>query len=212
MRTIFFFLFSAFCLSSSGQTWEEWWEQKETQIKYLKEQIVALQAYSKVVNKGYDIAKDGLDIIGQIKKGDFDLHSEKFLLLMLVNPLIANSERVKEAFNLTSDINAAISAILKKLKEGDELTSNEINYIKKVLIRLKERAANSLQEIIKLSSSYSYELSDDERVKRINGHQIELEDQLSFTWSFQSQIQLLVLQRIKERKSVSSTRNQYGLK
>ncbi len=39
------------------------------------EQLAALQAYIKVAEKGYTIAEQGLQTIGQIKNGEFTLHS-----------------------------------------------------------------------------------------------------------------------------------------
>jgi 3-phenylpropionate/cinnamic acid dioxygenase small subunit len=44
----------------NAQTFDEWFKQKETQIKYLVEQIGALKAYGEVVKRGYDIAHNGL--------------------------------------------------------------------------------------------------------------------------------------------------------
>ena len=51
----------------SAQTLAEWTQQNKTQIKYLVEQIAALQAYALVAEKGYSIAKTGLNAIGNIK-------------------------------------------------------------------------------------------------------------------------------------------------
>ena len=60
------------------QTWDEWFRQKETQKKYLLEQIAALNVYLGYVKEGYSIARDGLRIINDIKQGDFKLHDDKF--------------------------------------------------------------------------------------------------------------------------------------
>jgi 3-phenylpropionate/cinnamic acid dioxygenase small subunit len=40
-----------------AQNWKEWTQQKKTQIKYLVNQIAALQIYATYVEKGYAIAK-----------------------------------------------------------------------------------------------------------------------------------------------------------
>src|SRR5258706_10649819 len=68
-----------------GQTYDEWFRQQKTQIKYLTEQIAALQVYAGYVEKGYKIAKDGLDAIHAIKQGDFSLHNKYFSSLKNVN-------------------------------------------------------------------------------------------------------------------------------
>lgn len=44
----------------NAQTFAEWFKQKETQKKYLIQQIVAFQMYLGYVQKGYSIAQKGL--------------------------------------------------------------------------------------------------------------------------------------------------------
>ncbi len=63
-----------------AQTFDEWFKQQETQKKYLIQQIAALQVYTGYVQKGYSVAKKGLATIGSIKEGDFNLHSNFFVL------------------------------------------------------------------------------------------------------------------------------------
>ena len=52
--------------------------QKETQIEYLLTQIAGLQIYIELAQKGYAIYKDGLDLITDIKDGEFSLHRDYF--------------------------------------------------------------------------------------------------------------------------------------
>ena len=51
-----------------AQTWAEWFQQKQTQKKYLIEQIAALQVYLGYAKKGYDIASKGIHLL----QGDVD--------------------------------------------------------------------------------------------------------------------------------------------
>ena len=81
-----FLLVIASCVQA--QNWQEWTQQKKTQIKYLVSQIAAYQVYATYVEKGYVIAKKGLTAIQNIKKGDFSLHDEYFTSLKNVNPKI----------------------------------------------------------------------------------------------------------------------------
>ena len=67
-------LLLSFAESISAQTFDEWFNQKATQRKYLIQQIAALEVYTGYVSDGYSIAKKGLNIIHDIKNGDFNLH------------------------------------------------------------------------------------------------------------------------------------------
>ena len=45
--------------AAKAQTFAEWFQQKKTQIKYLTEQIAALEQYGNYVKQGYRIAQGG---------------------------------------------------------------------------------------------------------------------------------------------------------
>lgn len=89
MKMIFLIAIILFTHSAKAQTWEEWFRQKETQKKYLLEQIAALQVYIDYAQKGYKIASNGLEIIEQIKTGDLNQHQVFFNSLKRINPAIA---------------------------------------------------------------------------------------------------------------------------
>lgn len=62
----------------NAQTVEEWVSQKKTQIKYLVQQIANLQAQIIQLKKGYDVAKDGWNMIHDMTNGEFTLHKDYF--------------------------------------------------------------------------------------------------------------------------------------
>jgi len=90
MKTILVILLLALSMFSYSQTVEEWTKQKKTQIKYLLQQIAANKVYLDYIEKGYGIARNGLNTIQSIKKGDFNLHSDFVSSLIKVNPKIKN--------------------------------------------------------------------------------------------------------------------------
>ena len=85
-----------------AQTFAEWFQQKRTQIKYLEKQIAALEVYKGIVEKGYQLAKDGTNVIAVIKQGDYELHQQYFASLQNVNPTILLDPNVQSAFRMTS--------------------------------------------------------------------------------------------------------------
>ena len=81
---------------SHAQNWNEWFRQKRTQIRYLVNQLAALQVYIELGQEGYAIYRDGLQLVGDIKNGDFNLHKDYLGSLMLVNPAIKRYKKVAE--------------------------------------------------------------------------------------------------------------------
>ncbi|SHL37359.1 hypothetical protein SAMN05444266_103113 [Chitinophaga jiangningensis] len=66
------------CNKTLGQLSQEWFNQKQTQRKYLAIQIANLQMYLNYIKTGYRTANFGLNTIHTIKSGDYSLHDNFF--------------------------------------------------------------------------------------------------------------------------------------
>lgn len=86
--TVFCTIFLLLPYFSHSQTFNEWFRQKKTQIKYLTEQIAHLQAQIILIKKGCDIARDGWELITDFKNGEFSLHEDHFNRKERINPAI----------------------------------------------------------------------------------------------------------------------------
>ncbi|MGF7231958.1 hypothetical protein [Arachidicoccus sp.] len=82
MKKIWLLLSLALCVGCttklSAQTFAEFFKQKQTQKKYLLQQVAALEAYTQLAKKGYAIVGSGLRLIGAIKSGKCSLDKEYF--------------------------------------------------------------------------------------------------------------------------------------
>lgn len=73
-----------------AQTFDEWFRQKSTQLKYLRQQIAALSAYSGVTEDGYRIVGRGTDSIAAVKRSDVGMFAGYFSSLGTAKPAIRN--------------------------------------------------------------------------------------------------------------------------
>src|SRR6476661_750300 len=89
---------------ANAQTFDEWFKQKKTQIKYLQEQIAALRSYGALVNKGYDIAQNGLTSIFNSKDKDHKQHDNYFNSLWKAKPDIRSYRKVASIFQMKNHI------------------------------------------------------------------------------------------------------------
>src|SRR5690242_14173593 len=96
MKNILLFVPMVICYASFGQNTQEWTRQKKTQIKYLLQQIAANKVYIEYLEKGYNIARKGLQAINDIKRGDFDLSFDFFESQKNVNPEIKTWTKVAD--------------------------------------------------------------------------------------------------------------------
>src|SRR5438093_6658250 len=109
----------------AAQTFSEWFEQKETQKKYLIEQIAALQTYLGYVQKGYSIAQKGLTTISNIKNGEFNLHTDYFNSLRSVNPNIKSCAKVADIIAMQLRIVQAYKNTYRQVREWNVFNSGE---------------------------------------------------------------------------------------
>src|SRR5882757_805563 len=73
---------------SKAQTFAEWFSQGKTQIKYLTQQIAALNACETSIRQGYNMLKGEWTAIGYFKNGEFGLHQSYYTSLSNVNPQV----------------------------------------------------------------------------------------------------------------------------
>lgn len=181
------------------------------QRKVLLQQIAALKVYIDAAQKGYSIAKKGLNTIGDLKRGDFKLHTDYFNSLKKVNPKIKNYIRVAEIIGLQLKIMKSYRRTYTDFKEGDLFHGSELDYMKRVFGRLMDNCNDTLDELIIVTTDGQFEMKDDERIERIDSLYYLMMDNYSFIQSFNKQAKLLRLSRVKESKEVQMTSKRYGI-
>lgn len=189
-----------FLKEGEAQTFREWFRQKKTQIDYLVKQIVGLQIYIEQAREGYEIAEKGLNLIGNIKDGDFTLHRDFFAALSNVNPAISNSKQVADIIRWQLHILEVSKNNFPVVQSSEYLSEKEINYISGVYGRINKQALDHIKELLALTTPGEYVLSDDERLQRINRLHVTVGDQNTFIRSFADQTNVLIAQRKQENQ------------
>jgi len=198
--TIFFGLLMS--LSCSAQNAKEWFQQQKTQKEYLIQQIVALKVYLRYLKDGYDIAKKGLTIVGDIKDLNFKDHSTYFESLKLVNTSVKNSAKVSLIVAYQNQIVNEFRTLRRN--SDNQLTPDEIKYIKDVYENLMNECELSLAVLTQVISDRNLEMKDDERLAAIDAVYEEMKDKYAFTKSFMNSTSLLILQRAKEQFEIEA--------
>lgn len=62
----------------NGQTFSEWWQQKKTRIKYLRQQAAILGILKETIEKGYEGAEEGVDSVGAIAEEELAQHAQSW--------------------------------------------------------------------------------------------------------------------------------------
>lgn len=191
---------------SSAQTWNEFFKQKKTQVKYLGQQIAALELYIGYARKGYEIIDGGINVVKEMSSGEFSLHRNFFASLAAVNPVIKNSVRVLEI----TDRQISILALLEHWK-SDELTRQEQINLDLVKANLLGECLLDMEALFLIMSSGKLELTDDQRLQRLEKIWLSMQDKYAFAVSFSRGITKLLNDRKTEAEDIAALRNMYLL-
>lgn len=211
MKLLLVILLVSKSLFSYCQTFEEWTQQKKTQIKYLVQQIAANKVYIEYVQKGYLIVNKGLATIRNIKNGDFNLHRDFFGSLKQLNPRIKKYVKVVDIIAYQMKIIKEIKKTMQGIKETGQLTADELDYCKMVFENLLEECLKNVEELIIVIGDDELEMKDDERIKRIDALYADMQNKYAFSSSFSEEMGLLSVQRLGEQIEINRSKILIGL-
>jgi len=211
IKKIAFILFVTFFSISTlhSQTWDEWFRQRKTRIKYLLAQIAKFEVYLKLADKGNDIMQDGLTLISDIKKGDLSLHTVFFNHLKTVSPAVKNYSKVADMLTMQIKILTDYKIYAKQFKSSGVFSDNEIEYLNSVFTSLQNRVLEDADQLLILLTDAELQMKDNERLKRIDKLYTETSEQYEFLYGFGQRVQLQTLQRQRELKDMETLKKIY---
>lgn len=186
-------------LQVRAQTFAEFYSQKKKQREYLLKQVAGLQIYIGYAKKGYDIMSLGMQTVSDIKSGEFGLHSAFFSSLKAINPVILNNTKIAEIITLQ----LAISKSFNGVRLNPILSDSDRNYIRAVRSKLLKDCLKDLEELWRIISSGKVEMTDDERIKRIDQVYMNVREKSAFTKSFIGEVSLFIGQKESEKRSIN---------
>lgn len=192
---------------AKAQTFSEWFRQKKTQIKYLTDQVAALNAFETSVRQGYNELKSDWTAIGDFKNGEFSLHETYYQSLSRVNPEVAKSTDMAATQSEQQSIISQFNAI----GSVSGLTEDELAYIRSVQQNIIAGCARDMADLQTVLSSGELSMSDDERIKRIAGISGDVRDKYLFTCHFCWEVRLLGIQRSRKNNESQTLNQWYGI-
>jgi len=195
-----------FSLSSQAQSWDEIFKQKKTQKKYLLQQILAMKVYAGYLKDGYDIASQGINSIKAFSNGEFTLHNDFFNSLEMVSPVIRENKKIADIVGWQVSIKKDFNLIVKVGSNA-----HHKSYVENVRAEVFKHCEFDLDELLLLVSTGELEMSDDERLKRLEKIHRRMQDKFEFTRSFISQIKVLDQQIEQEKRNLEKSLDLYQI-
>jgi hypothetical protein len=175
------------------------------------EQLAALQAYIKVAEKGYSIAEQGLQTIGQIKNGEFSLHSAFVSSLKAVSPAVGNMAEVAEIIGLEASMISQFSHKLSSWRQSAWLQPAEVSYIESVYTSVVNNGQELTMALLNLTTDGQLSMTDGERINRIQQMDKNMQQQYRMVQAFTNQTDLLAVQRQQEGNDIGTLKGMYGI-
>ncbi|GEP98567.1 hypothetical protein CCY01nite_48270 [Chitinophaga cymbidii] len=168
-KTILILLLMVLAGSVRAQLAAEWLRQNQTQRRYLAIQIAALQQYLSLARQGYQAVSGGLQVVGQIKRGEFDIHSAFFSSLQYVSPFIRRHQKV---LNLAGSY-ASLIEHFRRMRARWETIEGFPSWKRSILVdaylQFSDDLARDLLFLTDLLTDRRFELNDAERLEQV-GH------------------------------------------
>ncbi|WP_345954637.1 hypothetical protein [Mucilaginibacter sp. PAMB04168] len=199
-----------FILLSSAvqaQTFAEWWSQKKTQLKYLQQQIVALQVYGGYVRQGYQLSQEGLGSISAWTGKEFSLHAAYYASLKAVKPLIQNDPKALEIFRYASAIPGQFDQLTAF---AGPVASHQV-YITAVRQKVLQECGRDIDQLQLVMTSGKAEMTDDERIERLDQLYASMKDKYAFTLAFGNQVKMLSGQMQGQQAEIQAQRRLYAI-
>lgn len=195
-------LLLATSMSSHAQTFNEWFKQKETQTKYLIEQVVAYRLLLSQTRDGYNIMRNGLGTIHGFTSGEFGDHQSYIFSLDAVSPEVRNHQRVEDFTGLQQRFLREWQAINVFIVNNPGLAPPESGYISGIHQKVLRKAGNLSTEFQDALANRKMQMTDAERIERIDYlYRDYLKNYLVFK-RFNSQVKSLVVSRRYDRNTI----------
>jgi len=198
---------SAIATTLKAQTVAEWFDQKNTQTKYLLQQIAALQIYAAYYKQGNNIAHNGLSSIFGSLTSENGLHTTYYNNLKNVNPAVKNNKQVSDIMQWQKDILTRMG----NLDKTANLNENERQYIVQVKSALFKDCNGQITELQNVVTDNKLQMSDEERLKHIGVIHTAMQDNYRFASSFADQVKVYAFQRVQENNNIITEKKIYGI-
>ena len=177
--------------------------QKAADLKSVGKQIALLQLYIGWIEKGYSIARSGLSLIGEIKQGEFNLHSVFFGSLNSVNPSIRKYAKVASIVTTVQSISKGLSEI----GQIQNLNSDEKRYLVKVRENLFKECDGLLDQLMNVLTNDHFQMNDAERLENIDGIYVEINRKWVLSKEFIEEALMVSVFRATEQNNIGTLQN-----
>jgi hypothetical protein len=176
------------------------------------EKLIQFKQILSDLKKGYEILFGGYTTIKNIAEGNFNLHKAFLDGLLDVSPAVQHYKRVADIVSYQLALVKEYKNALKHFNGDENFSADELVYIAGVYANLVDGSLKNLDALAMVITAGKVRMSDDERIKVIDGLFRDMEDKLAFLRWFNNSTAVLSVQRAKEKNDVRVMRELSGVR
>jgi len=211
-RIVFTGLFMLCSFLSIAQGVGSFFDQGNTRIKTMLQQIALQQTYLSEIKKGYRDTENGLNTAHELKNGTFNLHQTYFNSLSQVSPAVKNNPKIKLVTAYEQQIMTSFDNELSWEKQQGILASDEISYIEKVYNNMLTACTRDLDQLNIVVTPGLAQMKDAERIEQIDKIYTATDDKYKFSMSFTQNSRAFALNRQNGGQQTQVLQKLYDLK
>jgi hypothetical protein len=174
-------------------------------------QITLLGTYENYLSKGLSIARNGLELSHSLKNNELNLHSLFYHSLSQVNPNVSKYPSVQNCISLYNKMKSLQTAIKNTVSETDLLAASEKQYAGNIVTNIMSETEKDMQELDNLLTDGKYQLSDDERIIRMDAVNSRVLEKYKALDGLCKSIHTVISGRKAQRDHAKELRKLYGL-
>jgi hypothetical protein len=185
--------------------------QEVQQLLLNVEKLAQLKQILNDLKKGYTIVSTGYNSIKNITQGNFGLHKAFLDGLLKVSPTVKKYRKVKELIKFQVSIVRECKSAYRRFSRAGNFTVKEIGYLSNVYANVLSRSIKNVDRLTTVITADKLRMSDDERLKAIDGIYDDMQDKLVFLRHFNNNTAILAIQKAREREDLQSVKEIYGI-
>jgi hypothetical protein len=173
------------------------------------EKLTQLKGILSDMKEGYTIIDGGYNEVKSIENGTFNLHNTFLNGLLMVSPAVAKYGHVADIILEQGYIVTEYTRYYKQFREGGHFNANELAYLANVYTTLLQQSLQNISQLADILAGGKLRMSDDERLRAIDGIYYDTDDKLTFLRHFDQETALLDMQRQHALNDLSTLQKLY---
>lgn len=185
--------------------------QQADKVKIMMAQIADYEITLRDLKSGYTQAKNGLNIIYNLKDGTYNLHAGYFSSLSRVSASVKNDPKVKGIGDLLNSIIKTFDQAISWQSSKALLSADELSDMKAIYSSLLTECKKETDELSLVITDAAAQMKDEERLYAIDKLYVQMQINYKFSCSYTARAYALANSRAADKSDKQALQKLYNL-